>query len=92
MTSEGLKKMLKYESVMCSMKALMYGLPIGIVMTFLINLPIRMIFPIPYKFPLAAIVLCVLAVLLITWGIMKYAAHKLKDQNIIETIRAESGR
>lgn len=92
MTSEGLKKMLKYESVMCSMKALMYGLPIGIVMTFLINLPISMIFPIPYKFPLAAIVLCVLAVLLITWGIMKYAAHKLKDQNIIETIRAESGR
>lgn len=92
MTSEGLKKMLKYESVMCSMKALMYGLPIGIAMTVLINLPIRMMFPIPYKFSLAAIVLCVVVVLLLTWSIMKYAVHKLKEQNIIETIRAESGR
>lgn len=92
MTSKALKRILKYESVICSMKALMYGLPIGIAMTFLINLPIRIIFPIPYKLPLAAIVFCVLAVLLITWGIMKYAAHRLKDQNIIETIRVESGR
>lgn len=92
MTSESLKKMLKYESAMCSIKALLYGVPIGIAMTVVINLPIRKMFPIAYHFPWIAILLCILAVSLITWSITVYAAHKLKSQNIIETIRAESGR
>lgn len=92
MTSGGLKRMLNLESILCSVKALMYGLPFGIIMSFLINLPIRSMFPIPYALPWIAITLCVLFVFLITWGTTRYAAHRLQKQNIIETIRSESGR
>lgn len=92
MTSEGLKKMLKYESIMCSVKALLYGVPIGVALTFLINLPVRKMFPIPYELPWVAVLICVTAVFLLTWTITRYATHKLRGQNIIETIRAESGR
>lgn len=92
MTAAGLKQMLNLESVLCSMKALMYGLPVGIIVSIFINLPIRSMFPIPYALPWLAIVLCVLAVFLITWSTTRYAAHRLQKQNIIETIRSESGR
>lgn len=92
MTSEGLKRMLNFESILCSMKALLYGLPIGIAVTFFVNLPIRIMFPIPYRIPWSALFLCVIAVFLITISTTRYAAHKLKKQNIIETIRSESGR
>lgn len=92
MTSGGLKRMLNLESILCSLKALLYGLPIGILMSVLINLPIRSMFPIPYTLPWLAILLCVLFVFLITWGTTRYAARRLQKQNIIETIRSESGR
>ncbi len=92
MTAAGLKQMLNLESVLCSMKALMYGLPVGIIVSIFINLPIRSMFPIPYALPWLAIILCVLAVFLITWSTTRYAAHRLQKQNIIETIRSESGR
>lgn len=92
MTPESLKRMLNFESILCSIKALLYGIPIGIAVTVFINLPIRLMFPIPYEIPMSALLLCVLAVFLITWSTTRYAAHKLKHQNIIETIRSESGR
>jgi putative ABC transport system permease protein len=92
MTSESLKRMLIFESILCSLKALIYGLPIGIIVTLLINLPIRSIFPIPYEIPWLALLFCILVVFFITWSTTMYAAHKLKNQNIIEAIRSESGR
>lgn len=92
MTPEGLKHMLNYESVLCSVKALMYGIPIGIIISILINLPIRMMFPIPYQLPWLEILMCILSVFLITWSTTRYAVYKLKNQNIVETIRSESGR
>lgn len=92
MTPESLKRMLNFESILCSYKSLFYGLPIGIAVTYFINLPIRSMFPIPYKIPWISVFLCVLVVFLITWVTTRYAAHKLKNQNMIETIRAESGR
>lgn len=92
MTPEGLKRMLTYECILCTVKALFYGLPIGIAVTYLINLPVRSMLPIPYEIPWPAILLCILAVFLITFSITRYAAHKLENQNLIETIRSESGR
>lgn len=92
MTPEGLKQMLTYECILCTVKALFYGLPIGIAVTYLINLPVRSMLPIPYEIPWPAILLCILAVFFITFSITRYAAHKLENQNLIETIRSESGR
>lgn len=61
-------------------------------MSVLMNLPIRSMFPIPYTLPWLATLLCMLFVFLITWGTTRYAAHRLQKQNLIETIRSESGR
>jgi putative ABC transport system permease protein len=92
MTPEGLNRMLKFESILCSAKALIIGLPIGILITGLINIPIKSIYPVPYKLPWLIILVCILVVFLITYGTTMYASHRLKNQNIIETIRSESGK
>lgn len=92
MTLEGLKRMLTLESILCSLNALVVGLPIGIAITYLVNLPIRSMYPIPYEFPWLSVMLCVLSVFGITWGTTICAIHKLRNQNIIETIRTQSGR
>lgn len=92
MTNRGLLRMLNLESILCSLKALLVGLPIGILMTYLINLPIRDMYPIPYEVPWLPALLCTLAVLAITLGTTRWAAYRLRSQNIIETIRWQSGR
>ena len=88
MTPEGLRKMLALESILCSLRALVIGVPLGIVLTWIVNLPIRAMFPVPYHFPLLPIVLCAAGVLALTLFITALAARRLRKGAIINRIRA----
>lgn len=88
MTPEGLRKMLALESILCSLRALVIGVPLGIVLTYIVNLPIRAMFPVPYHFPLLPILLCAAGVLALTLFITALAARRLRSQNIIDRIRS----
>lgn len=88
MTPEGLRKMLALESILCSLRALVIGVPLGIVLTYIVNLPIRAMFPVPYHFPLLPILLCAAGVLVLTLAITALAARRLRSQNIIDRIRS----
>jgi putative ABC transport system permease protein len=90
MTYGGLKRMLNLESVMFTVKALIIGLPVAIVLTYLINLPIRSMFPVPYQLPWLAVAESVSGIFAITWGAMHYSAFRLRKGNIVETIRLGS--
>lgn len=92
MTQDGLKRMLNLESILCSAKVLVFGIPIAILLTYLINMPIRKFYPIPYAFPWLAMLICVFAVFLITLVTTRCATYRLRNRNIIEAIRSESGR
>ncbi|MGL6198496.1 MAG: ABC transporter permease [Lachnospiraceae bacterium] len=89
-TPEGLKRMLNLESIMCSVKAMSIGLPLAILLTYLINIPIRSMFPVPYQFPWLAVGCCIVAVFAITWATMRYSSTRLQKKNIVETIRLEN--
>ena len=88
MTPEGLRKMLALESILCSLRALVIGVPLGIVLTYIVNLPIRAMFPVPYHFPLLPILLCSAGVLALTLAITALAARRLRSKNIIDRIRS----
>lgn len=88
MTPEGLRKMLALESIFCSLRALAIGVPLGILLTYVVNLPIRAMFPVPYHFPLLPILLCAAGVLVLTLAITALAAHRLRSRNIIDRIRS----
>lgn len=89
LTFDGLVRMINLESLLCSIKALGYGLPLAITLTYFINLPIRATFPVRYHFPLVEIVIAALVVFLIARITMYAAVVQFKKKNIIETIRLD---
>ena len=88
MTPEGLRKMLALESILCSLRAMLIGVPLGVLLTYLVALPVRAAFPVQYHFPLLPILLCCAGVLALTLCITTLAARRLRRQNIIARIRA----
>jgi putative ABC transport system permease protein len=91
MTHSGLYRMLNLESILCSVKSLIIGLPIGVAASYLIYRSIMASVDFPFEFPWLPIFQCILAVFIITWVIMRYSASKLRSGNIVEAIRLESG-
>lgn len=89
MTHGGIKRMLNLESIMCSAKSLIIGVPLAIALTYLINIPVRSMFPVPYQVPWLAATGCVAVVFAITWFTIRYSASRLREKNIVETIRLE---
>ena len=90
MTPEGLKKMLTLESILCSYKSLIWGVAIGVTISYTINLPIKKMYPVAYELPWLTIFMCILGVFGLTWAITAVAMRKLGKQNIIETIRSQN--
>jgi putative ABC transport system permease protein len=92
MTYSGLKKMLNLESILSSARSLLFGLPIGCGLSYLMYQSTIRTADFSYKFPWFAVLQCVLGVFAVTWVTMRYSASRLRGKNIVETIRAESGR
>jgi len=90
MTRKDLEKMLNLESLICVGKALIYGLPIGLILILLLNYTMIQIMPIGFSIPWLAMVVVFLAVFLIIWGTIHASVRKMKNQNIIETILASN--
>lgn len=87
MTRQSLEKMLALESILCALRAILWGVPISLIVTYLINLPIKKMLPIPYKVPLISIGICCVCIITMTLVITKLASIKFRNQNLIETIR-----
>ena len=87
MTPEDLERMLHLESVLCAGRAVVTGLPVGLIIVFLMKHCVQKIFPIPFHMPWAAIAVGILASFAFMWGTVRVSLHTLKNQNLIETIR-----
>jgi putative ABC transport system permease protein len=88
MTPEGLKRMLNLESILCSFRSLTFGLPLGSLASWLIYRFVIASVDFAYQYPWHTAVQCIAGVLIITWITMRHAVSRLRDGNIIETIRA----
>lgn len=87
MPSESIRKMLNIESVLCAGKALIVGLPIGMILVFVMAYCVKMLFPISFHMPWMAIAAAILISLFVMWATVRISASALKKQNIVETIR-----
>ncbi len=90
MTSNEFNRMIRLETIFMGSKSLFYGLPIGMVFSYLIYLKLGKPEGLPFAFPYMAVLIAVFAVFLLITGIMKYSMSKIKRQNIIETIRNDN--
>lgn len=91
MTDKQFVGMVRLESVFISVKALVIGVPLGILISYLLCVMMnRMDDAIIYELPYKAIILCIVVVIMLIYAIMKLSMTKLRHNNIIETIKNEN--
>ncbi len=90
MTTKEFNKMIRLETFFMGMKSLIIGIPIGIILSYIIYYFLQKDSGLPYKLPILAIIISVLAVFILISLIMKYSMNKINKQNTIETIRNEN--
>lgn len=91
MTDKQFAGMVRLESVFISVKALVIGVPLGILISYLLCVIMnRMDSAIIYEPPYKAIILCIVVVIMLIYAIMKLSMTKLRHNNIIETIKNEN--
>ena len=71
-------------------KSLIFGIPIGIGLSYLIYHFLEKESGNPYVLPLTAIIISIIGVYLLISLIMMYSMSKISKQNTIETIRNEN--
>ena len=90
MTTKEFNKMIRLESIFMGLKSLLFGIPLGIGLSYLIYHFLVSESGRPYNLPILAICLAIATVFILIFIIMKYSINKINKQNTIETIRNEN--
>ena len=90
MTNKQLKKMLNLECIFYGTKALLYGIPLGILVCFLLNQAFGNMLAFLFEIPWNSIFVSVIAIYFVVFATMLYASRKVKKENIIDVIRDDN--
>ena len=89
-TPQGFKKMIYMESILYGILSLLYGIPIGICLNVLMNRILEGVITVQTLIPYKAILICVVAIFIITFIASYIPLKKISKENIIDNIRQES--
>ena len=89
-TPQGFKKMIYMESILYGILSLLYGIPIGICMNVLMNKILEGVITVQTLIPYKAILICVVAIFIITFIASYIPLKKISKENIIDNIRQDS--
>jgi putative ABC transport system permease protein len=90
MTTKEFNRMIRLETIFMGVKSLLFSIPIGIGLSYIIYNSLEVNQTIKFTLPTNAIVIAIIAVFLLITVIMKYSMSKINKQNTIETIRNEN--
>lgn len=90
MTPQGFSRMIRFESLFYGIKALVWGLPLGIGVMALIHRSTASTFSYGFTLPWISLLSVVVAVLAIVSVTMLYASSRMKRENIIEALKQEN--
>lgn len=90
MTKNEFNKMINLESIMYSTKALIIGIPLGLLGSFAIYKAFANGSDYGFIFPWQAILIAIFVVYILVSFIMYFALRKTKSENIIDTIKDEN--
>ena len=90
MTNREFNRMIRLESLFMGTRSLVFGVPIGVILAYLIYHYMASESGYPFRFPTLAVIIAVAAVFALISLIMAYSMSKIKKQNMIETIRNEN--
>lgn len=90
MTKGGFRRMLVYESLLYGTKALLWGLPVAGFVTYLIWRSVQMELTVSFCLPYRAMGIAALSVFAVVFATMMYAMGKIRNENILETLKNEN--
>lgn len=90
MTKKEFNRMIRLESIMYGLKALIIGIPLGILGSYFIYKAFALDTDFGYSLPIVPIIISIVFVFIIVGITMKYSLNKINKQNIIETIRKDN--
>ena len=86
----GFNKMMNFECIFYGLKALLYGLPLSVLMTYLIHLAMNQGLGMAFTLPWAAILIASASVFLVVFVTMMYSMNKVKKDNIVDALKNEN--
>lgn len=90
MTPKAFNRMLRYESIFYGLKALLYGIPISIIVMWLMYGSLSEMFQQAFVLPWGNLLIVILGVFLIVGASMLYSSVKVKKANIIDALKDET--
>lgn len=90
MTGREFRRMIWLESLFYGGKALLFGIPLGMVISYCFHLALKQGIETAYFFPWKGICISTAAVAALLYGTMRYSMGKIRKKNIVETIQNEN--
>lgn len=89
-TPRGFNRMIRYESLLYGLKAVLYGIPLSYLCMYGIWRTLGRNFQMPFQPMLAQVAIGVAAVFVVVFLTMTYSAHKIRRDSIIDGLRMEN--
>ncbi|MCI8332372.1 MAG: ABC transporter permease [Clostridiales bacterium] len=90
LTSRGLHRMMNYECLLYGTRALFFGLPLSVVMSYLTYRVVRQGAYLLFHIPPSAVVIAVCSVFAVVFATMLYAMQKIKKDNLMDALKNEN--
>lgn len=90
MTPKSFNKMINYESIFYGVNSLLFGLPISVIVMYLIYKGTMNSFSYSFSLHWFSLLYCLIAVFVIVISAMLYSSTKVKKENIIDGLKQES--
>lgn len=89
-TPSGFNRMMNFECIFYGFKALLYGLPLSLIATYLIYLSMSQGLGMAFTLPWVAILIASASVFLVVFVTMMYSMSKVKKENIVDALKNEN--
>lgn len=90
MTPGGFNRMIRFESIFYGLKALLFGLPISVVISYLLYRTQQSVLVSGFTLPWQSYCFAVLMLLVVVFSTMLYSTHRIKKENIIDALKDEN--
>ncbi len=90
MTDKGFNIMMCYECILYGSKALLYGLPVSAIITYLISLSINSIYTAKFRPQWTASAIATISVFAVVFVTMIYSMKKLRKENTVDALKNEN--
>ncbi len=90
MNARGLNRMMNYECVLYGVRSIIVGIPVSVLLSYLIYRSMDDTFDLPFVLPWKALVIAAGSVFAIVFITMLYSMHKIKQDDPVETLKNDN--